>query len=508
MELHKAIREVVSLKGTEIIANIQIVNFLLDYQAFKEKPATKLILRDIINAGYAESILALRNTAGWQVKFLQYQHEFIDSCGYKEELAAYVFESIAYALGLTDEKNDEPRIKPDINVDLFFDIPEIKTQQPPVAHQQSNKPNVDPTDLYTIALSFYNEGKYQQAKGFMEKALSQNPNSSIPSLHLKLMGDIHMKLDLFLEAINYYNECFSQILSEKSYNSINAVREALKQHKIKGFENSMFFYFYCIYCAKGMSDIQWLQFVKDEARFGLIDAIKYCADNGINPIDKHIDIYFIDRELLQTGDILYEDGSFSHELSDTKKAFAHILLVQPSDYEISQGWSHGYIIPISPIYDGYKFVSQGRSFIRTEWEWSSKRDDLPFPHSHYTKDDINHYDRLDKVESEQFIQIKSFQDFPAFATIDKLNQVTPVPMSNTSNWFLPSIHTIKRIASYCYWMWGGCRYWTSSQCDANNAISFDPHLVFSNRNSILYKNDGFYYEDKGKNLSIYPVAVF
>lgn len=204
MELHKAIREVVSLKGTEIIANIQIVNFLLDYQAFKEKPATKLILRDIINAGYAESILALRNTARWQVKFLQYQHEFIDSCGYKEELAAYVFESIAYALGLTDEKNDEPRIKPDINVDLFFDIPEIKTQQPPVAHQQSNKPNVDPTDLYTIALSFYNEGKYQQAKGFMEKALSQNPNSNIPSLHLKLMGDIHMKLDLFLEAINYW----------------------------------------------------------------------------------------------------------------------------------------------------------------------------------------------------------------------------------------------------------------------------------------------------------------
>ena len=111
MELHKAIKEIVASKGAEMMTNIQIINYLLDYQAFKEKPATKLILRDVINAGYGESILALRNEQGWQTKFKQYEHEFIDSCGYKEELTVYVFESIAYALGMNVSGNEEPKIK-------------------------------------------------------------------------------------------------------------------------------------------------------------------------------------------------------------------------------------------------------------------------------------------------------------------------------------------------------------------------------------------------------------
>lgn len=54
MELHKAIKEIVGSKGPDMIKDPQIINYLLDYQAFKEKPATKLILRDVINAEYAE----------------------------------------------------------------------------------------------------------------------------------------------------------------------------------------------------------------------------------------------------------------------------------------------------------------------------------------------------------------------------------------------------------------------------------------------------------------------
>ena len=101
MELHKAIKEIVASKGAEMICNPQIINYLLDYQAFKEKPATKLILRAIIDSGYAENILALcANNNGWETKFKQYQHEFIDSCGYKEELVAYVFDAMAYGIGL------------------------------------------------------------------------------------------------------------------------------------------------------------------------------------------------------------------------------------------------------------------------------------------------------------------------------------------------------------------------------------------------------------------------
>ena len=345
MELHKAIKEIVASKGADMICNPQIINYLLDYQAFKEKPATKLILRAIIDSGYAENILALTfDRNGWEIKFRQYQHEFIDSCGYKEELAAYVFESIAYGLGLK-AGNDEPEIKPQFNVDSFFDIPEVEQKQQISSPQPQQKQNADPSDLFTIAFSFFNEGKYQQAKGFIEKALSQYSQSNIPSHYLKLMGDVNMKMGNYQEAIKCYNECFVRKATEIKV-AVDQLRESLKKHEVKGFENSMFYYFFCMYYAKGISDAQWLQFVKSEARFGLIDAVKYCADNGINPIDDHFDIYFTDKSLLRNYDFVYEDGTYAHEESKTKKAIARIQLSETSEYEKSQGWIHGYLIPL------------------------------------------------------------------------------------------------------------------------------------------------------------------
>ena len=101
MELHLALKEIISQEGDNMINNIQIINFLLDYQAFKERPATKQILRDVINSGYAKKIHSLNIlTPDWQTKFKRYQYDFIDLYGYKEELAIYVFESIAYGIGL------------------------------------------------------------------------------------------------------------------------------------------------------------------------------------------------------------------------------------------------------------------------------------------------------------------------------------------------------------------------------------------------------------------------
>ena len=101
MELHKAIKEIVASKGADMICNIQIINYLLDYQAFKEKPATKLILRDVINSGFTNLICNLDTKApDWQTKYLRYQHDFIEVFGYKEDLAIYVFEAIAYGLGM------------------------------------------------------------------------------------------------------------------------------------------------------------------------------------------------------------------------------------------------------------------------------------------------------------------------------------------------------------------------------------------------------------------------
>lgn len=508
MELHRAIKEIVASKGAEMINNIQIINYLLDYQAFTEKPATKLILRDIINSGYAESILALsKQDAGWKMNFAKYQHEFIDSCGYKEELAIYVFEAIAYGLGL-NVSEEEPEIKPAFNVDSFFEIPEVA--QKPKSQSNPSQQVVTPTDLYTISLSFFKEGKYQQAKGFIEKAIAQYSSSNVPSSYLKLMGDIQMNLASYQEAINYYNECFTRKASE-SRMPVDVLRDSLKQHKVNGFENSMFCYFFCLYQAKGMNDAQWLQFVKAEARFGIFDAIKYCADNGINPVEDHYDIYFYDKKQLKTLDYLFEDGSFAHENSGSKKAIARIVLTTTSTYEQSKGWNHGYIIPLEEVRSNK--LGCNVSVIRITdhrrgvagFEWSKNKINLPFPYSHYTIDDLNHWDKIQKVESEHFISDYS-ESFPAFHALIKYH--IKLPNNGTSQWFLPSIHTIKRINSslsslfksafYESNILGGPKdeYWTSSQADENNAIS------------IGRWGQSFRITDKNEELAVLPVAAF
>jgi len=490
MELHKALKEIMDQKGVDMINNIQIINFLLDYQAFKEKPATKLILRDVINAGYGESILALQNVQGWQTKFKQYEHEFIDSCGYKEELAAYVFESIAYALGLNAGGNDEPAIKPSFNVDSFFDIPEVEVQQP-ANPQNSNRQTADPTDLYTIALSFYNEGKYQQAKGFIEKAINTQPNASILSHHLRLLGDIYMKMGDYEEAIKCYNECFTQKAKEERC-TIDQLRESLKQHKVKGYENMMFCYFFCLYAAKRMNDAQWLQFVKPEARFGLMDAIRYCADNGINPVEDHFDIYFTDINMIQNLDYLYEDGTYAHENSSTKKAIAQIVLADTSAYEKSQGWTHGYIVPLKPAEGRFGSKNYSVSFINTEhlFKWSVDFLDLSFPHTHYTIDDINHWSEIEKIESEHYIKIQKYKDFPAFLAVKDFH--IKMPLHYASQWFLPSIHCFKRIGHLPIRTFNF--FWTSTQADEKNAVCFT--------------GTKFMIERKNKEFLVLPIAVF
>lgn len=285
--------------------------------------------------------------------------------------------------------------------------------------------------------------------------------------------------------------------------SIDSLRESLKQHKVKGFENSMYSYFFCLYYSKGISDIQWLQFVKGEARYGLIDAIQFCADYGINPVDDHFDIYFSDRSQIKNGDFLYEDGSFSHEKSKSKIVIARIVLSKTSDYEASQGWTHGYIIPISPIGEGY-IISERYEYGKVlKFMWSIDKADLPFPHTHYTMDDLSHWDEIEKVESEYFIKIANYYKFPAFGAVQELNTIMPVPLSGSSPWLLPSISLFRRILgpyhSCIFLPYSGRECWTSSQLDQNHAASFDGNASF---------NVGFGCRSKDCKYPVLPIAVF
>ena len=123
MELHKAIKEIVVSKGPEMINNIQIINYLLDYQAFKKNPATKQILRDVINSRYAEKIISLDpKDLSWQMSFRKYQREFVDSFGYNDYLVEIVFDSIAYGLGINCSIN-KPNTKVNVNPDPFSNNP-------------------------------------------------------------------------------------------------------------------------------------------------------------------------------------------------------------------------------------------------------------------------------------------------------------------------------------------------------------------------------------------------
>lgn len=504
MELHQALKDIISQRGKGMLENPQIINYLLDYRCFVDKPATKLILRDIINSGYASEILSLdTNTPAWQTKFRHYVHEFIDSCGYKEELATYVFESIAFALDLK-VYDEEPEIRRKINVDSFFDLDDETSTPPPLPNNPTPpKPQVDPRDAYTIALSFFKEGKYQQAKGFAEKAINNVIRGDVPSDYLKLMGDILMKSDDYEGAIGYYNECLTNKAKEKKMTA-DALREALKRHEVKGYENFIFCYFYCLYFDNRIPEDKWLSMLKKEARNGSFEAIKFCAQYGIDPIENHVDIFFTDMNQLKTGDYLYADGSFAHERSKSKNAISLVIKTETSDYEKSMGWKHGYLLPlkssksINTPTSGFNIKDVlGRE--KYHYLWSTINEDLPFPHSHFTIDDLTHWDQVNKISTDHLISIPDYGFYPAFKAA-KDYQIR-MPLKNTSEWFLPSAILLYKIDSIIHiehsfaLEWRSDSIWTSSQSDKNNAIVFSCGYM-----SIESKQKNF--------IQVVPIAAF
>lgn len=470
MELHQALKDIISQRGKGLLENPQIINYLLDYRCFVDKPATKLILRDIINSGYASEILSLdTNTPAWQTKFRHYVHEFIDSCGYKEELATYVFESIAFALDLK-VYDEEPEIRRKINVDSFFDLDDEGSAQSPTPQKPTPpRPQVDPKDAYTIAMSFFKEGKYQQAKAFAEKAINNVVRGDVPSNYLKLMGDILMKSDDYEGAIGYYNECLTNKAKEQKMTA-DTLREALKKHEVKGYENFIFCYFYCLYFDNRIPEDKWLSMLKKEARNGSFEAIKFCAQFGIDPVESHVDIFFTDMSQLKTGDYLYDDGTFAHEFSMSKMAICTVILIDTSDYEKTKGWTHGYLLSIKEV----KRNLTGAPVHQERYVWSLRDEDLPFPHSHYTLDDLSHWEKASKINTDHLITVPEIDNYPAFKAIKMFQQ--SIPLINTSGWFLPSAITLMRIRRFMspvgqpHSSWALLPIWTSSQYDLKNAL--------------------------------------
>ena len=123
-------------------------------------------------------------------------------------------------------------------------------------------------------------------------------------------------------------------------------------------------------------------------------------------------------------------------------------------------------------------------------------------------DDINHWDEIDRIESEQYISIDDFEDFPVFKVVKIMNSIHPIPISGTSGWLLPSIHHFKRVIKDYKCLIPshipqanmpiilGVEYWTSSQASEKYAISLN--------------SSGFRFGIRGKGNEGYvlPIAAF
>lgn len=170
MKLYDAIKEIVKLKGKSIISESALLNYLKDYHAFDERPASKLVLRDVVNGGYSDKILNLcHSDSNWTTKLKSYEHDFVDSCGYKEELVLYVFQSLAYASGLTDKKPGEGMDEV-LDFHPFFDDEQLKpSDSTSTPEPKQIEDSVDDKDYLKIAQDFIENGKLDTARSTAEK---------------------------------------------------------------------------------------------------------------------------------------------------------------------------------------------------------------------------------------------------------------------------------------------------------------------------------------------------
>ena len=102
MELHKALRNIIQTEGCEIIKDLRIINILDDFNAYKDIPASKYILRAIITEGYAKKLLKLGK---WGSEAETLIAKFTNMTGFVPEYVSLLFQSIAYSLGLIEEIN-------------------------------------------------------------------------------------------------------------------------------------------------------------------------------------------------------------------------------------------------------------------------------------------------------------------------------------------------------------------------------------------------------------------
>ena len=96
MELYTALNRIVKQNGVSILFEGRLINMLTDYNAFEQYPASKNILREIIESKYSQQ---LYNCMLWNMQAEKLTSEFVAKTGFQKPLSNYVFQCLAYSLG-------------------------------------------------------------------------------------------------------------------------------------------------------------------------------------------------------------------------------------------------------------------------------------------------------------------------------------------------------------------------------------------------------------------------
>jgi hypothetical protein len=104
MELYSAIKTVIELQGKDILKDIRLVNILSDFNAYEEMPASKYLIKNMVNEGLMAKLLMESQTISDVVMLIgSHKRLLSDTYGYKDNLAEYVINSIAFAMGWSSD---------------------------------------------------------------------------------------------------------------------------------------------------------------------------------------------------------------------------------------------------------------------------------------------------------------------------------------------------------------------------------------------------------------------
>lgn len=101
MTFQDAIISVIKDFGKNVLCKDSFLNILSDYNAFDESKSFKLIIKYFKSEGYLTEILSIDD---WDLTSLKIKSRFIDSTGIEKDKVEYIFDSVAFALGLCETK--------------------------------------------------------------------------------------------------------------------------------------------------------------------------------------------------------------------------------------------------------------------------------------------------------------------------------------------------------------------------------------------------------------------